>query len=256
MSPAAPPELSAACSASPRDPRPPKSDAIFPAAAGAAPIMNGRGHHGQDAGSQKHLITEVVQQARVHAAARQHEGKFPDLADAHGRHQAYPQRVPQKQHRGQRRKGLEQQQRKGQQENRTHMGEGEIHIQQHADGNEEQAGEDHLERQNAFHHAQAVFRLRQQQPGHECPQREGKPQPGRADGNGEAQAERADKQQFPAAGAHNHEHEPGQHMLGQNPAAAQYRHGARAGKQQFRRAAFCCPESSGTSSIMGTMARS
>ena len=95
----------------------------------------------------------------------------------------------------------------------------EVHVEQHAHGNKEQAGEDVLKGEDAFEDVEAVFRAGEQEPGKERAEGEGEAERGRAEGDGEAQAEHGHEHKLLAPGAEHELHDAGNNMAGEEPAA-------------------------------------
>lgn len=145
--------------------------------------------HGQDACGEEHLVAHGVEQAGIHGGTGQYEGKFSDLGQTHGRENGRFHRIAHGERGGQSEQGFQNDKRRSEADDAADMPDEELHVQEHAHGDEEQAGENFLEGKNALKRVEAVFGAGEKQPGQKGAQRKRKSEVGCAHGNGEAQTQ-------------------------------------------------------------------
>ena len=137
----------------------------------------GREHHGQDAGGQENLIGVVADEFETEGGLGKHEGEFSHLRQTEGGKQRRAHGILQYAHGRDGHEYLGRNDARRTQGDDGQMGKEEAHVEQHAHGNEEDAGKDFLEGHDAFQRVEAVLRLRHHETGQKRPQRQGKPQP-------------------------------------------------------------------------------
>ncbi len=167
-----------------------------------------RDQHGQHRRRQEELVAGAVEQAVAATDLHQHERELADLRqpEADRGHRAH--RVAERRGRGAASHRLGPDDHRRQPEHQRPALGGGADVDQHADRDEEDAGEDVAERRHVGEHLVAVLGLRDQEPGDEGAQGEREAERVGRPGEAQADRERAEHEQLAAARAHDEVEEP------------------------------------------------
>ncbi len=173
----------------------------------------GRGHHGEHRDGEELLVAVSREDGVAAARFGQDEGKLADLAQGEPDEQGGAEGKTDDQGGRRRDGGLDEEDRGGHPRGLGGVRGKVVQIEEHADGDEEEAGEDIPEGQDAAEGLVTVLRLGDDEPGHERPQGEREPRRLGQPGHGEADHDDGQQEQFPAAGLGHLEQGPGDDPL-------------------------------------------
>ena len=134
-----------------------------------APNQKRGNHHREGGHHEEYLVVPDGEESQRQARRRQHEGEFADLSQAEPTPNRCLHRPPTRANRQRRQEGLSEHDHDRRSQDEGGLAERDRHVEQHADGREEDSAEERAKRQDVGERLQTVLRFRDDQPSQERP---------------------------------------------------------------------------------------
>ena len=206
--------------------------------AGGLADQEGRHEHGDEHGRERDLEHVERDQLQRMGQLHQHQPELAGLRQLRGGAQRGHQRGLGQRGQQQHDQALADDEQQHRQRQLVQVGQHEVQVQHHADGDEEQAQQDVAERPDVGLHLVAVDGLRDQHAADESPQRHRQPAQGGGVGQGHHHPQRDQHQQLVGAVLRKARKHPPQVALAQPDQHCQHGHGLHARQGQRREQAF------------------
>ena len=193
------------------------------------PNQERRGHHGHDGRTEEQLVVALAKESQAHTLRGEQDGEFAKLRQGEAADQRRRQHPPHRQDRRHHQRDLERKQDHQQGKEHANLRHHGGNIEQHADGDEEYSAEHGSKGENVRQRLQSVFRFRDDQPGDEGADGDGKPRPGRHHGGTDTEESDAQGKQVAVA----EHHDPVQRPADDEPAADHQRGDDREAAQEL-----------------------